>query len=648
MMTVSSTQNNKDFIINNILLNESEVFTNDVSDKLSIIKRDKITFPIITVSQNSGSIITGAQNLKELIKNYLIERNIKATVIEVGSLGICSIETLISIQLPGKTKLLYKNVKEENFKAIIDGNFNNFIVEENVFCQFRNKMHEPYENIPYIDEIAFFSNQQRIILKNCGIIDANSIDEYLAFGGYKSFVKVIKHYTHEDVCNIVNQSKLRGRGGEGLYTGKKWKTALDTPGDNKYLICNAGESDPGAFMERLLLESDPHKVLEGISISAYAIGSRKAFIYIEWEYDLAIKRLTNAIQQAKEYGLLGHDIYKSGYSLEIIIKKGAGAYVCGEETALISNIEGKRGRPRPSNAAINGLYGQPTVVNNVETLVNIPIIIEKGAQWFNSIGTEESKGTKVFSISGKIEFVGLVEVEMGTKLRDIIYRIAGGIPNNKKFKAVHIGGPTGGTLSEEHIDTLVDYDSIMLTGASLGSAGMVVLDEDNCIIDTVKYFMNFLQKESCGICIPCREGTRRMYEILENISKRPKDDFGHLSLQRFKGIMQLENLAEVIKDTSMCGLGKKAGYPVLTTLKWFRNEYEEHIFERNCNAGVCQELRTFEINVDVCIGCTICAKKCPTSAIVGSIKNAHFIVQDKCIGCGICYNACKFNAIISK
>jgi len=637
MMTVSSTQNNKDFIINNILLNESEVFTNDVSDKLSIIKRDKITFPIITVSQNSGSIITGAQNLKELIKNYLIERNIKATVIEVGSLGICSIETLISIQLPGKTKLLYKNVKEENFKAIIDGNFNNFIVEENVFCQFRNKMHEPYENIPYIDEIAFFSNQQRIILKNCGIIDANSIDEYLAFGGYKSFVKVIKHYTHEDVCNIVNQSKLRGRGGEGLYTGKKWKTALDTPGDNKYLICNAGESDPGAFMERLLLESDPH-----------AIGARKAFIYIEWEYDLAIKRLTNAIQQAKEYGLLGHDIYKSGYSLEIIIKKGAGAYVCGEETALISNIEGKRGRPRPSNAAINGLYGQPTVVNNVETLVNIPIIIEKGAQWFNSIGTEESKGTKVFSISGKIEFVGLVEVEMGTKLRDIIYRIAGGIPNNKKFKAVHIGGPTGGTLSEEHIDTLVDYDSIMLTGASLGSAGMVVLDEDNCIIDTVKYFMNFLQKESCGICIPCREGTRRMYEILENISKRPKDDFGHLSLQRFKGIMQLENLAEVIKDTSMCGLGKKAGYPVLTTLKWFQNEYEEHIFERNCNAGVCQELRTFEINVDVCIGCTICAKKCPTSAIVGSIKNAHFIVQDKCIGCGICYNACKFNAIISK
>ncbi|HAN18727.1 MAG TPA: NADH-quinone oxidoreductase subunit F [Bacteroidales bacterium] len=650
MMAEITNQNNKDFIINSILLNDSENYTKDILDKLSFIKRDKVTFPVITVSQNSCSIITGTQNLTQIIKDYLVERDIKAHVIEVGSLGICSVETLISVQLPGKTKLLYKDVSEENVIAILDGNFNNYIAEENVFCQFRNTMHEPYENLPYLDEISFFSNQQRIILKNCGIIDPGSIDEYIAFGGYKTFVKAIRHYTHEDVCNIVDESNLRGRGGEGYFTGKKWKIALNTPAEQKYLICNAGESDPGAFMERLLIESDPHKVVEGIAISAYAIGAKKALIYIEWEYDLAIKRLSNAIQQAKEYGLIGHDILKSGYSLDIIIKKGAGAYVCGEETALIASIEGKRGRPhsKPPYPATKGLFGQPTIVNNVETLVNIPIIIEKGANWFNSIGTANSKGTKVFSVSGKVEFVGMVEVVMGTKIRDIIYRIAGGIPKNKRFKAVHIGGPSGGTLGEEHIDTLVDYDSVILTGASLGSAGMVVLDEDNCIIDTVKYFMNFLQKESCGICIPCREGTRRMYEILENISKRPKDDFGHTTLQRFKGVMQLENLAEVIKDTSMCGLGKKAANPVLTTLKWFRDEYEEHIFERNCSAGVCQELRTFEINVEACTGCTLCAKKCPTGAIFGTPKNTHFIVQDKCIGCGICYETCKFSAIISK
>ena len=402
--------------------------------------------------------------------------------------------------------------------------------------------------------------------------------------------------------------------------------------------------------ERLLIESDPHKVVEGIAISAYAIGVQKAYIYIESEYSLAIERVKNAIAQAKEFGLLGYDILESGYNLEIIIKKGAGAYVCGEETALISSLEGKRGRPhsKPPYPATKGLYNQPTVVNNVETLVNVPIIIEKGIEWYKSVGTQDSKGTKVFSISGKVEYTGLVEIEMGTKLRDVIFRVAGGMKNGKRFKAVHIGGPSGGSLTEKHLDTLIDYESIMLTGVSLGSSGMVVLDEDNCIIDMVKYFMNFMQKESCGICIPCREGTRRMYEILDNISKRPKDENGNTTLQRFKGVMQLESLAEVLKDTSMCGLGKKASNPVLSTLKWFREEYEEHIFERNCEAGVCQELRTFEIDVDACTGCTLCAKKCPTGAIFGTAKNAHFIVQDKCIGCGICFETCKFSAIISK
>jgi NADH:ubiquinone oxidoreductase subunit F (NADH-binding) len=560
------------------------------------------------------------------------------------------LEPIISVQLPGKSKVFFKQIDTDNIILILDGIFNNYVLQEYVLGQQKNEIHEPWEQVPFLDEIAYFHFQQRLILKQCGFIDVNSINEYIAFGGYQTFVKTINKKIPDEVCDIIEQSMLRGRGGEGYLTGKKWKIASSTPSPQKYLICNAGESDPGAFMERFLMESDPHKVIEGIAIAAYAIGAQKAFIYIESNYDLAIERIQKAIDQATEYGLLGHDIMETGYNLEIIIKQGAGAYVCGEETALIKSIEGKRGKPhsKPPYPATKGLFDQPTVVNNVETLVNIPIILNKGAEWFKSIGTEDSKGTKIFSISGKVEYSGLVEVEMGTKIRDIIFRVAGGIRNNKRFKAIHIGGPSGGCLTEDHLDTPIDFESIMLVGASLGAASLIVLDEDNCVIDTVKYFMNYLQKESCGICIPCREGTRRMYEILENISKRPKDENGYATLQRFKGVMQLETLAEVLKDTSMCGLGRKAANPVLSTLKWFRDEYEEHIFERNCSAGVCQKLRTFEIDVDACTGCTLCAKKCPTGAIFGTPKNAHFIVQDKCVGCGICFETCKFSAIISQ
>ncbi len=640
----------KEILTQHILVSSENVPDKNVLETIRLVKRDNVTRPVITISSCTSSIIAGSEETKGHIQSYLQERNMDVDIIEVGSIGLCSLEPLLSVQLPGKSKLFFKQVSPENIISILDGTFNNFIQDEFVLGQIRHKMHEPWEQVPFLDEIAYFSNQQRLILDQCGLIDPNSINEYIAFGGYQTFVQSIGKNTPEEVCKIVEQSLLRGRGGEGFLTGEKWKITQQTPGDQKYLICNAGESDPGAFMERLLMESDPHKVIEGIAIASYAIGAQKAFIYIESDYKMAIQRINHAIRQATDYGLLGHDIMGSGYNLEIIVKQGAGAYVCGEETALIKSIEGKRGKPhsKPPYPATKGLYGQPTAVNNVETLVNIPIILRKGADWFKSIGTEDSKGTKVFSISGKIEYSGLVEVEMGTKIRDVIFRVAGGIRNNKQFKAVHIGGPSGGCLTEEHLDTIIDYESIMLTGASLGSAGLVVLDEDNCIIDTVKYFMNFLQKESCGICIPCREGTRRMFEILENISKRPKDENGHNTLQRFKGVMQLESLAEVIKDTSMCGLGRRAANPVLTTLKWFRDEYEEHIFERNCSAGVCQELRTFEIDVEACTGCTLCAKKCPTGAIFGTPKNAHFIVQDKCIGCGICYDTCKFSAIISK
>lgn len=650
MMSDIKTYRFKDFLENEVLFNAHSILTKEIVEKLAEIGRSKIKKPIITVAVNSTSLILGVKELVSKIREYLTERSLDAQILEVGSLGLSNFETIVSIHLPGKNKLFFKNVSLENYISLLDGAFNNYILEDEVFCQSRDKFSEEWEQVPFMDEMAYFKNQQRLLLKNCGLIDPNSIEEYIAHGGYKPFLKTIRNNTPEEVCNFIEESNLRGRGGEGFSTGKKWKVALETASDQKYLICNAGESDPGAFMERLLIESDPHKVVEGVAISAYAIGAQKAYLYIESEYSLAIERIKKAIDQAKDFGILGHDILNSGYNLDIIVKVGAGAYVCGEETALISSLEGKRGKPhsKPPYPAKKGLFGRPTVVNNVETIVNVPIIIEKGAEWYKSLGTPKSSGTKVFSISGKTEYKGLVEIKMGTKLRDVIYRIAGGIVNGKKFKAVHIGGPSGGVLTEEHLDVSIDYESIMNTGASLGSAGMVVLDEDNCIIDTVKYFMNFLKKESCGICIPCREGTRRMHEILENITKRPKDENGFTTLQRFKGVMQLENLAEVIKDTSLCGLGRRAANPVLSSLKWFRDEYEEHIFERNCEAGVCQELRTFEINIDACTGCTLCAKKCPTGAVIGSPQKAHFIVQDKCIGCGICYDNCKFSAIINK
>ncbi|MGC9375626.1 MAG: NADH-ubiquinone oxidoreductase-F iron-sulfur binding region domain-containing protein [Bacteroidales bacterium] len=642
--------NIKEILIQNLLIPTDIKLDKKILETLQLLRREKVSSPIITISSNTSSRIAGIDEIKKQIENYIDERNLDVTIIEVGSLGISTLEPIISVQLPGKAKVFFKQIDTDNIILILDGIFNNYILQAYVLGQQKNEIHEPWEQVPFLDEIAYFSFQQRLILKQCGFIDVNSINEYIAFGGYQTFVKTINKNTPAEVCDIIEKSMLRGRGGEGYLTGKKWKIASSTPSPQKYLICNAGESDPGAFMERFLMESDPHKVIEGIAIAAYAIGAQKAFIYIESNYDLAIERIKKAIDKATEYGLLGHDIMGTGYNLEIIIKQGAGAYVCGEETALIKSIEGKRGKPhsKPPYPATKGLFDQPTVVNNVETLVNIPIILNKGAEWFKSIGTEDSKGTKVFSISGKVEYSGLVEVEMGTKIRDIIFRVAGGIRNNKRFKAIHIGGPSGGCLTEDHLDTPIDFESIMLVGASLGAASLIVLDEDNCVIDTVKYFMNYLQKESCGICIPCREGTRRMYEILENISKRPKDENGYATLQRFKGVMQLETLAEVLKDTSMCGLGRKAANPVLSSLKWFRDEYEEHIFERNCSAGVCQELRTFEIDVDACTGCTLCAKKCPTGAIFGTPKNAHFIVQDKCVGCGICFETCKFSAIISQ
>lgn len=649
-MTNPVTFDNKQFLISEILNCELPVFSKETIEKLNLITRNKTSVPIIYIGMGTCGIVAGAEFTANAIRKYIQEKNIKAEVIEVGCLGLCSAEPLVDIQLPGKTRVSFENITEEKVEALLDGVFNYSIPGEFVLGQFTDINHEDWDGVPYLHLHPFFANQQRVVLQNCGIINPGSVEDYIARGGYKTLLKTIRNYTSEKVCDIIDDSALRGRGGGGFRTGKKWKIAHSTASDEKYLICNADESDPGAFMDRAIIEGDTHRLLEGIAIAAYAIGASKAMIYIRAEYMLATNRLKKAISQAKEYGLLGDNINGSGFNLSILIKQGAGAFVCGEETALINSIEGRRGQPhsKPPFPAIEGLFNKPTVVNNVETLANIPSILENGAMWFQSIGTKESKGTKVFAMTGKIKRTGLVEIPMGTKLEQIIFDICDGIKDFKKFKAVQIGGPSGSCITSENLNIEIDYDSLVNIGAIMGSGGMVVMDEDTCMVDIAKYFMNFLQKESCGKCIPCREGTRRMHEILENITKRPVNESGHETLERFKGIMQLESLAEVIRTTSLCGLGQTAPNPLLSTLKWFREEYEEHIFDRKCRAGVCKELRLFYIDVEKCTGCTLCIKKCPAEAIIGTPRAPHFIIEEKCTGCGICFDICKFVAVSVK
>jgi NADH:ubiquinone oxidoreductase subunit F (NADH-binding)/Pyruvate/2-oxoacid:ferredoxin oxidoreductase delta subunit/(2Fe-2S) ferredoxin len=630
------------------LCHESEACAAKRRDMLQAWRRKTLERPAIMLGTGTCGLGAGAGKTLQVVKAFLAEKNIDADVVEVGCIGLCAVEPLMDVKLPGRTRVSFQNISANDAPAILEAAFNGDMSGEHLFAQFRDEDLEAFDGVPFIDEHPFFARQTRWVLQNCGLIDPTQIEEYLGRGGYRALGQTLRNDVPRDVCEKVLTSGLRGRGGGGFPTGRKWMFALETAADAKYLVCNADEGDPGAFMDRAVIEGDPHRLVEGLALASYAIGASKAYVYIRAEYPLAIDRLEVAIEQAKEAGLLGYNILDSGFSLDIIIKMGAGAFVCGEETALIHSIEGKRGmpRPRPPFPAVEGLFGKPTVINNVETLANLPAILAVGPDKFAALGTEKSKGTKVFALSGKVERTGLVEVAMGTSIRDIIFDIGGGIPNGKQFKAVQIGGPSGGCIPDQELDTEIDYESLKLVGAMMGSGGLVVMDEDTCMVDLAKFFMDFIQRESCGKCIPCREGTKQLLLTLEQITSGRASEDGMGALKRFRGVMNLNELAGVIKDTSLCGLGQTAPNPVLSTLRWFRDEYEAHIFERRCPAGACTELLRYRIDPEKCKGCTLCIKKCPADAILGAAKSPHHILTDKCIGCGACKEACRFDAVM--
>ena len=588
----------------------------------------------VLICGGTGCTSSGSPELirlfEEKIKAAGLEKEVK--VVRTGCFGLCAMGPIVIVYPEGA---FYSHIKAEDVDEIVSEHLVKGRIVRHLLCK---EAVEEEGATKSLDEVDFYKKQKRVALRNCGVIDPEKIDEYIAFDGYKALAKVLTEMKPQEVIDTIKASGLRGRGGAGFPTGMKWQFAANSVSDQKYVCCNADEGDPGAFMDRSILEGDPNAVVEAMAIAGYAIGASQGYVYVRAEYPIAVKRLQVAINEAREYGLLGKNILGTGFDFDLDIRLGAGAFVCGEETALMQSIEGKRGepRPRPPFPAVKGLFDKPTILNNVETYANVAQIILNGPEWFASMGTEKSKGTKVFALGGKIKNTGLVEIPMGTTLREIIYDIGGGIRDGKQLKAVQIGGPSGGCLTEAHMDLPMDFDSLKKAGAIIGSGGLVVMDEDTCMVSIAQFFMNFICNESCGKCTPCREGTTRMLDILTRITK---------GNGKAGDIEELRSLAKMIQNSSLCGLGKTAPNPVLSTLANFEDEYREHIFDKKCRTGSCRSLTTYVIDPAICKGCTKCARNCPAGAITGELKKPHHIDTDKCIKCGTCKTGCPFGAI---